>query len=436
MFLAILLFEAAAATSVPCADSSSCAGEPLTLPQLVATALRRNLRGVDAGLAIEEKEHSQRSAYSSFFPTLDINYTASWYRYMQGSYIGSFSAALPSLDPFSNYSATVSVTQPIFSGGKPTSDYSRAKLSVAHSALQYEVDRQNLILDVTTAYYRLVQAETLLKVANASIVALDAVLKRAKNLFKEGMNFHVDVLAAEGQIAQARSARIKALADIDKATASLNFLLRNPQRTPIKVVHDFDYRPHPYKEPATFSIALANRSETRQADIDIRRAEMQVKSVSADLLPNIKLQVQGIRTNGDWNVFDPHADNDWSLQGIFSWSFDMFHKRETVKEQRVAYARAVVKKEQLLEQIMEDVAKAYTDVKRAESDIANNRAAVRYRKENFRINRSRYDEKMATYVEVLEAERQLFQAEADYYGSLIEYRLNLAVLERKMGVLR
>jgi len=251
VILVAALFLAGSIQSLAYSESSTREETPLTLSQLVSIALRRNLRGVDAGLAIEEKEHSRRAALSSFFPTIDVNYSATWYRYMQGSYIGAFSAALPSLDPFSNYSASVSVTQPIFSGGKPTADYSRAKLSVMHSGLQYEVDRQNLILDVTTAYYRLVQAETLLRVANASIVALEAVLKRARSLFKEGMNFRVDVLAAEGQMAQTRSARARAVADIDKAKASLNFLLRNPQRTPIKVTHDFDYRPHPYKEPAT-----------------------------------------------------------------------------------------------------------------------------------------------------------------------------------------
>ena len=64
----------------------------------------------------------------------------------------------------------------------------------------------------------------------------------------------------------------------------------------------------------------------------------------------------------------------------------MFRTRETVKERRASEARAFVAREQLVEQVMEEVKLAYVDMRRSESDIANNKAAVEYRRENFRIN--------------------------------------------------
>jgi outer membrane protein TolC len=85
---------------------------------------------------------------------------------------------------------------------------------------------------------------------------------------------------------------------------------------------------------------------------------------------------------------------------------------------------------------MNDVKSAYLDMKRSESDISDNRKAVEYRTENFRINRERYKEQIATYIEVLDAQRQLAQAQGDYYNSLINCRINQAVLERQMGTLR
>jgi OMF family outer membrane factor len=144
----------------------------------------------------------------------------------------------------------------------------------------------------------------------------------------------------------------------------------------------------------------------------------------------------GARTNDDWNTFDPEAVNDWRLQGVLSWTFDIFRRRETVKERRASQARAFVAREQLVEQVMEEVKTSFMDMKRSESDIQNNRAAVEYRRENFRINRERYKEQVATYIEVLDAQRQLSQAEGDYYTSLVGYRINKAILERRMGTLR
>ena len=75
-------------------------------------------------------------------------------------------------------------------------------------------------------------------------------------------------------------------------------------------------------------------------------------------------------------------------------------------------------------------------MKRSEADIQDNRKAVIFRRENFRINQERYKEQVATYTEVLDAQRELAQAQGDYFTSLIDYRLNIATLEREMGVLR
>lgn len=108
----------------------------------------------------------------------------------------------------------------------------------------------------------------------------------------------------------------------------------------------------------------------------------------------------------------------------------------SVQERRVSEARSFVAREQLVEQIMNDVKQAYMDMKRSESDIFDNRKAVEFRRENFRINQERYKEQVATYVEVLDAQRQLSLSEGDYYTSLIGYKLNRATLERQMGILR
>ena len=55
----------------------------LTLPEAVSIAIARNLRMADSRLAIEEKEHQRREAFSDFFPSIDLSYNATWYRYQQ-----------------------------------------------------------------------------------------------------------------------------------------------------------------------------------------------------------------------------------------------------------------------------------------------------------------------------------------------------------------
>ena len=427
----------------------------LTLPEAVSIAIARNLRMADSRLAIEEKEHQRREAFSDFFPSIDLSYNANWYRYQQPTNAQMIGAAQDSrgmrattnpqpgyfgyynrIDPYRLFRLTATVTQPLYTGGKLLNEYKYARLGVDYSAIQMEVNRQDLILDVYEAYYQLVQSEKLLQVAEESVRALEALRNQTMEFYKAGVVPKVDVLSTEGQLAQARIQRTQSLTDIEKFKATLCYLLRYPQETPIRVSQDIAYRPNSYTLPNIYAIAAANRPEIRQANISVEQAMALVKSSKADLLPSVSVQAIGTRMNDDWNPFDREGVNDWRLQGLLTWTFDMFRRRETVQERRASQARTFVARELLIEQIMQEVKSAYEDMKRAESNIRDNRAAVEFRQESFRINQERYKEQVATYTEVLDAQRQLALAQGDYYISLIGYRINQAILERAMGILR
>ncbi len=429
----------------------------LTLQQAVSIAVDRNLRMADSRLAVQEKEHQRRESFSDFFPSLSVQYMATWYRYQNAQNIAILEGTHPSrwvvrgdppippfflpeypyrIDPFRSFTLTATMSQPIFTGGRLLNDYKFSKLGVDYSAIQNEVNTQDLVLDVTEAYYQLIQAQKLLEVAEQSIRALEALRNQTREFFKAGVVAKVDVLSTEGQLAQARIQRTQSLTEVGRQKAQLAFLLRYPQETPIDVVQDINYRPNPYRIPEIYATAAANRLEIRQANISVEQAVALVKSSQADLMPAVSLQAQGTRINDDWNVFDPEGTNDWRIQGLLTWTFDIFRTRETVKERRASQARTFVAREQLVEQVMNEVKSAYLDMKRSESDIVDSRAAVAFRGENFRINQERYKEQVATYIEVLDAQRQLAQAQGDYYTALIGYRINRAVLERRLGILR
>lgn len=431
----------------------------LNLAQAVQIAIARNLTMADARLEVDEKEYQRREAFSDFFPEIDLTYSATGYKYRQAGNVAALDAGHDArwtsrgtqslfgptgmfpdypyrIDPYRGFTMSATVTQPLYTGGRLLNNYKFARLGVDYSALQVEVSRQDLILDVYQAYYQLIQSQKLLVVAERSIRALEALRNQTREFYKAGVVPKVDVLATEGQLAQARVQRTQSQTDIEKYKATLNLLLRYPQETPINVIEDIEYRPNQYRIPAIYSAAAANRLEIRQANISVDQAMALVRIAKADLLPAVAVQANGSRFNDDWNTFDQEAVNDWRIQGIVTWTFDMFRRRDTVKDRRAGQARSFVAREQLVEQIMEQVKTSYLDMKRSESDIQDNKKAVEYRRENFRINQERYKEQVATYVEVLDAERQLALAEGDYYISLTGYWINKAVLERNMGTLR
>ena len=452
--------QGVAAQPVTHARSSGRDQQRVSLRQAVSTALTRNLRMADARLAVEEKERRRRESFSQFFPTIDLAYTGQWSRYRNavntqalagqhdsrwavrgdGGKTSGFAPDYPyRIDPYRQFSMSATMTQPLYTGGRYVNQYKYAQLGVDFTSLQFDVERQDLTLDVVDAYYQLVQSYMLLQVADESIRALEAFRNQTIEFYRAGVSAKVDVLSAEGQLATARVQRTQALTDIENNRATLNYLLRNPQETTYSIDLDLAYIPNSYRIPDVYSVAAANRIEIRQANISIEQAMALVKTAKADLLPTVNVQAQVTRLNDDWNTFDPEAVQDpmvWSLQGVLTWSFNMFGFRETVQERRATQARAFVARQQLVEQIMRDVKQAYQNMKRSERDIADNRKAVEFRTENFRINKERYKEQVATYIEVLDAQRQLAVSEGDLYTSQANYRINQATLERQMGTLR
>lgn len=428
----------------------------LTLGQAVSIALNRNLRMSDARLAIREEESKRRSAFSDFFPALDLSYTAIADKYRQSGTVAGFMVAHDArkpfnpqvanplsphnypyrIDPYRTFTLSATLTQPVYTGGKLLNNYKYYRLGVDYSELDYAVERQDLILEVYEAYYQMMKAEKLLDVANQSILALESLRNQTLEFYKAGVVPKVDVLSTEGQLASARIQRTQSLTNIATYRADLNNLLRYPQDVALQIVQDYDQQPNQYEPPGIYNTAVTNRLEIRQANISMAQALALVRAAEADLIPQVQLQLQGSRTNDDWNPFDPEAINDWKIQGLLSWGFNMFRTREEVRENRALQGRAFVNREQEVENILKNVQQAYLNMKESEANIADNRKAVIFRRENFRINQERYKEQVATYTEVLDAQRELAQAQGDYFTSLINYRINTAILEREMGVLR
>lgn len=423
----------------------------LNLPQAVEIALSNNLTIVDAQIAVRESEYQRREAYSDMFPKLSLQYSATGYRYKQGGNVSSLAAAQDSrrdssqhpyadypyrIDPYRAHTLSATLSQPIYSGGKLIAKYKYAALGVDYSNVKLEIDKQDLILKVYEAYYSLLKQELIVDVANQSITALKSLRDQTRKFFKAGTVAKVDLLSTEGDLASAIIDRTDALTEVGRYKAQLNLLLGFAQETAFEIERDLRIVPLPLAPPVIYRIAAANRLEIRRANISVGQAMELIKAARADLLPTITLQVQGSRFNDDWNVIDREGTNDWSVTGLLSWDFDMLRNKDTVLEKTASRNRAVVQETQLVREIMEEVKEAYLDLKRAETNIRDYRKAVEYRKESFRINEVQYREHTATYTEVLDAQRYLARAQGSYYSALVNYKLNRAILERRMGVLR
>ncbi len=130
----------------------------LSLPQAISIAVARNLRMADSRLAVAEKEHQRREAYSDFFPSIDLKYQAGADKYRQQvqndflmllqTNVQGLSGIHPSrwvvrgnplvnglapsypyrIAPYRSFAIVASFNQPLFTGGRLLNDYRFAEL--------------------------------------------------------------------------------------------------------------------------------------------------------------------------------------------------------------------------------------------------------------------------------------------------------------------
>ena len=452
-----------AATFVPAAEDSFPRGSQVTrqsstkpakrdrprlsLEQAVQTTLRQNPKIGEALSKIRQNVWKEQAVYSDFFPSASVGYEGTWYRYKNaGTYLYRGDRTLPDktspyrypyrVDPWKSFTGGVSVTQPLYQGGKTVSEDNSAKLTVTDSELQLQVERQDLILAVYQAYYDMTLAELLVEVARESISNLEILKNLNEKFLRAGTVTKTDVLTTEGSLYRAYVGQRLVMKYIEAARAKLNNLLSNPPETPIEIVQDYKQRANPYSIPQIYNTAMTNRDEIVQATILILQQIEATKVASAALLPNVAVKAYGSRTNDDWNVLDPEGNNNWTLTGTLTWAFNMFKFNSKVKESREAVNEKVFARQRLVQDISQNVKLAYLDMKTSERDIDDFRRMVAIRSENFRLFQMRYQQGDVSFTEVIIAENDYVNSKVDYYTALVNYRVNQAILERRMGILR
>ena len=96
----VVIIAIALATVPPQANVTEAAGanhaarygdSRLSLSQAVSIAVNRNLRMADSRLAVREKEHQRREAFSDFFPSINIQYVAVADKYQQPTFVQELS---------------------------------------------------------------------------------------------------------------------------------------------------------------------------------------------------------------------------------------------------------------------------------------------------------------------------------------------------------
>ena len=322
------------------------------------------------------------------------------------------------------------ITQTLYDFGRTDARYTRAKAIREATGFEYENQKQIIFLKTVTSYYRILQAEKLIKAADDEVIQMADHLRVAKVLYDEGAVTRNNVLQAEVQLSRSKQRRLEAGNQLDNAWLTLNDGIGAPPEHRSELEEDTRLDLQDSDKPA--EDAVAGRAEILAQRKLLEASELEVKEARSGYFPEIytklgldyvendrvKEQVIMAATVGlKVNVFDGFATTSRFKQAVKSRSRTNLQLKKLQSDLALEYRTAV------------------NDAKVAKQRITVTETSIRQGEENLRINRDRYQEQVGTATDVIDAQALLTQVRTEHFQAIYDYEVALARVKRAGGEL-
>jgi len=425
-------------------DPTPC--QPLQLPDAIATAFRQQPRLRVFLETVQQARGVQTVAAAPFYPVAVAGYSVGGLNLDVGGEGIPFGPGTPNFN-FVPFNGTVPVGLNIQTGyelaelklawlitdfGKRLGRYRQAEIGVDIAQLQTDRAYQTVATEVAVAYYQLLRAQALRRIAEEAVRRADDDLGVSKKLAKGGVIEREKVLRAEVQVAQTKRALDQAEAAVGVAVASLNLAMG------VNTCRATDVAPT--DQIPTFSMSLCDclheavdrRQEFEVASRTVQVAQEGRRVARAEFAPRIVAEGALL----DFQQADPRGRADLAL-GFIKLEWGLFEGGKRVGELRVADSKirsAMAQAEVISDTIAFQVNEAYRLLVAARSGIDRARPAVEQSQENYRLVQARARVGDATPSDVIDAETSLTRAQQDFANSIYDDLIALVRLDYAMGL--
>jgi outer membrane protein len=436
--LFFILFHSGSARAEPETPSSGF----LSLPEAIQIALTHNplINEVQAQVDISNERIVQ--ARSGFLPRIDAS--GAYHRTTnpaqtfatklnQGMITqDDFNAdRLNNPDPIDNYAGSLTAVWPLYDSGQTWYGVRQAEWRKKETGMEMTRMRQQVIAQTVITYVGLLMARENLIIFQQSLKTARAHQEMVKSRYESGFVVKSDLLRAQVHIANLEQQRLQAESQVEIARAELNAAMGVEIDSKFDLTDQLDAQqgiPAPMER--WIEIALDQRADLKQIDLQLSAAEEEIKKTRAAYLPSLNLA-------GNYEVntesFDESADN-YTVGAVMT--FNIFSGNLTsakVRQAKATQTQIQATRRNLKQRILVETRQAYLQGDNAWRRIQVARAAVAQAEEALRIVRNRYNNGLFTIVDLLNSELALLQAHTNHLQAVHDYKVARANLMLATG---
>lgn len=421
----------AAGDRPPGSERPAVAGAPLALDAAVRIALAENPLLRAAAEGVTAAAEGIGVAKAAYYP--EVTAEARYRRFDSHVFLpAGVPTEASTLGATDDWGASLKVGYSLYDGGVRRAESEAAKAGLAASREDASRVRQDVVLGVHRAYYRVLSAEAERSVAVARAGRARDHLDLAQTLKEAGAVPLADVLRARVEMADAELGVVRAEGEVRTSYGDLNTAMGLPASLAVAVegrsVSIPEAGDHDPEE--ALARALRQRPEIAAARERIAAAGKKTSAIAGSYAPHLRAEgAAGVRDSG----FLPE-DEDWSVGVALRVPvFTGFSKKHRVERARSETRILEAEVRALSDRIGQEVWAAVSDLRTAAEAVRRAAELQAEAEQSLAFARARYEAGAGTMNDLLDAEANLTRAEAAQVASVLGHRVASAVLLRAQG---
>ncbi|MBI4688262.1 MAG: TolC family protein [Nitrospirae bacterium] len=389
----------------------------LTLQECLSLALKNNDALTASLSSIEMKKQETKISYSEFFPKLKSKVQYTLFD-KEPSFIiekNAFAVGIPPADTElpagakDTYAFTLSVEQPIFTGGYLTSTYEKAIIKEKESEMLSENTKNKIILSVKTAYFDMLKTIRIKESAEQALRLKEEHRRITEKRYNEGLSIKEEQLLLNASISKQKLELLKINNDITIKGKTLKNLTGVASDEEIEVADELENKKLAINLIESKDLAVKNRKDLEAFHYSVRASEKEIKVAESNLYP--KGFISGSTVTLNWDIFE------WGKT------------KADVKRAKAGHERLSTEYSALKKDVMLDVEQKWFKVKEAEEEVNVTEDRFIHAEERYKNTLLKHRENLIKASDVLDAETYLLQSKNEYINSIYNIEQRMAEFE-------
>lgn len=332
------------------------------------------------------------------------------------------------------FAGAISVTQPIYMGGKIRAFYKTARLANQLAEIQYDKTAEEQLVAVDEAYWRVISVQNKVELAQQYVELLTKLNNDVQAMVDAEVATSADLTRVRVKLNEAQMSLTKAENGLALSRMVLNQLCGLPLDQVYILVKDSTQLASQYVDSVAMDQVWANRKEIKMLEITQELAQVGVKVAISGLLPNIGV-------TGSYIISNPNLLNGYqrNFRGMFTVGVavnipichaDAFYAVKAAKHKRNEIQYQI---EDARDKIQLQVNKLNYELQVSNRKLAQSISNLENAEENLRLADESFKSGLISTSELMQAQTAWLSAKSEVTDTEIEIQMDNVYLRQALG---